>query len=87
MTLHEATEILKALSPIIIGILAYIAGNIKRESETADKALRDNADKLEIRVKALEDAQIAMASFTSRVETKLENIEKQLGKLNGRRQS
>ena len=87
MTLHEATEILKALSPIIIGILAYIAGTIKRESETADKALRDNADKLEIRVKALEDAQIAMASFTSRVETKLENIEKQLGKLNGRRQS
>ena len=87
MTLHEATEILKALSPIIIGILAYIAGNIKRESETADKALRDNADKLELRVKALEDAQIAMASFTSRVETKLENIEKQLGKLNGMRQS
>jgi len=86
----EHIEILNAVTPIIVGILGFLAGNLRRESEAGDKALEslikageDSAKKLERRVKALEDAQITMANFCGTVTTKLDNIERAIEKMNG----
>ena len=77
----DAVAMIQAVAPLLLGILGYLVGGLRRESEAGDKALKENVDKIDKRVCTLENAQLDMAGWCGGINEKLNNIEKSLNKL------
>jgi len=93
MDISKAIETFAPFVPIILAVLGYIAGSVRRESKADDRTLeskiknnKEGIGKMGARVGKLENGQIQTAEWRGNVNRNLENINCNIKKMmNGKR--
>ena len=77
----DITKAIETFAPIILAVLGYLAGSVRRESKADDRTLESKIKnnekgigKVEKRVGKLEEGQTDWAEWRGKVDATLENI-------------